>query len=76
VKDNRGSTYKAFSQAFSLATGMAAAIVIGYLLGSYLDRRFHTGPWLTVVFFLFGVGAGFKMMYESLMGKDGDKGDN
>jgi len=76
MKDHQGSTYRAFSQAISLATGMAAAIAVGYLAGSYLDRIFHTGPWLTVLFFFFGVGAGFKMMYETLVGKDGNKGDH
>jgi ATP synthase protein I len=73
VKDNRGSTYRALSQAISLATSMAAAIGVGYFGGSYLDRLFHTDPWLTIVCFLLGVMAGFKMMYDSLIGKGGKR---
>jgi F0F1-type ATP synthase assembly protein I len=37
--------------------GMA---VLGALLGNYLDRRWGTGPWLTLAGTLLGTGAGFR----------------
>jgi F0F1-type ATP synthase assembly protein I len=35
------------------------AVVLGYGVGSALDRRFHTGTWLTMVGVLFGIASGF-----------------
>jgi ATP synthase protein I len=36
---------------------VALSIFIGYFIGRYLDARFQTSPWLTVVFFVLGVAA-------------------
>jgi ATP synthase protein I len=36
------------------------AITIGYLVGSWLDRKFGAEPWLTIVWILVGVAAGFR----------------
>lgn len=41
---------------------IAVAIAIGYFGGQYLDNRFQTGPWLTVVGFGAGVGASVKAL--------------
>ncbi len=41
---------------------IAVSIGIGYLGGQYLDRKLGTGPWLTVVGFLAGVGAAIKAL--------------
>ena len=50
-----------------VATGVAIGVAIGY----YLDRYFHSGPWLTLIFLILGVVAGFRSLF-SLM-KDLDK---
>jgi ATP synthase protein I len=52
---------------------LVVATVIGYLIGHYLDGRFGTTPWLTLVFLLLGIAAGFKNLYDqtrSLMDLD------
>jgi ATP synthase protein I len=41
----------------SLGLQVALAIFIGYWIGRYLDMKFGTGPWMTIVFFLLGVAA-------------------
>jgi len=41
----------------SLGLQVALSILIGYGIGTYLDSKFRTGPWLTVVFFVLGVAA-------------------
>jgi ATP synthase protein I len=33
---------------------MGAAVVIGLLMGIFLDRKFGTDPWLTLLFTIFG----------------------
>lgn len=40
------------------------AIVIGYLWGRTMDRWFGTAPWLTIVFSIFGIAAGFLNLFR------------
>jgi ATP synthase protein I len=47
----------------SLGLEMGIAVAIGLGIGWWLDKVFHTKPWLTLVFLLFGVVAGFKNIY-------------
>ena len=49
----------------SVGIEMGVAVVIGWAIGFWLDRRFDTGPWLMVIFLLFGVAAGFKGMIRA-----------
>jgi ATP synthase protein I len=56
---------------FGLTVG--AAILLGYYLGSYLDRRFGTEPWLLLgCVLLFMVGA-FVKFFRSIQGEQGKK---
>ncbi len=43
---------------------MAVAIAIGYWIGSWMDARFGTQPWLTAGWVLVGIGAGFKALWR------------
>jgi len=43
---------------------LVVSTVIGYFIGHYLDGRFGTTPWLTLVFLLLGIAAGFKNLYD------------
>jgi ATP synthase protein I len=40
------------------------AIAIGYFWGRWLDRWLGTQPWLTMIFALFGVAAGFVNLFR------------
>ena len=42
---------------------LGALMVLGWLLGQYLDRRLGTGPWLGLVGSIVGMGAGFFEVY-------------
>lgn len=44
----------------SLGFQVALAIFIGLFAGVYLDGRFQTAPWLTLVGLLLGIAAGFR----------------
>lgn len=44
----------------SLGFQVALSIFIGLFAGVYLDRRFDTVPWLTLVGLLMGIAAGFR----------------
>jgi ATP synthase protein I len=44
----------------SLGISVSLAIFIGLGVGIWLDRKFDTSPWLTLIFLLFGIIAGFR----------------
>lgn len=44
----------------SLGFSVAISIFIGLGVGVYLDRRFDTTPWLTLIFLGLGIVAGFR----------------
>ncbi|MDD3853556.1 MAG: AtpZ/AtpI family protein [Syntrophomonadaceae bacterium] len=65
---------KSLSDAINLATTVAAAVAIGIFGGRWLDGRFDTDPWLTVIGCLFGITTGMKAMWDKLDNKS-DSGD-
>jgi ATP synthase protein I len=44
----------------SLGLSVALAIFIGLAVGVYLDRRFATAPWFTLIFLVLGIIGGFR----------------
>ncbi len=40
------------------------AIALGYFFGRWLDGLFGTAPWLTIIFALFGITAGFINLFR------------
>ena len=44
----------------SLGLSVALATFIGLAVGIYLDRRFGTTPWCTLIFLVLGIIAGFR----------------
>lgn len=50
--------------ASTMGLHIVSAIIVGLTFGYYLDKYFGTKPWLLMIFFLFGVIAGFKMVFE------------
>jgi ATP synthase protein I len=50
----------------SLSFSIALSIVIGLGIGYWLDTKFETSPWLTLIFLGLGVIAGFRNIYLAL----------
>lgn len=50
----------------SIALLLAVATLLGGGVGYYLDSRWHTTPWLTLVGVLIGLAGGFVEMFEIL----------
>ena len=44
---------------------MGFAVIIGYLIGNYLDNWLGTEPYLTVFWTLAGIGAAFKAVLDA-----------
>ncbi len=49
----------------TVGIAMVAATVIGLYIGRWLDGYFGTSPWLTAVFLLLGIIAGFRNLYQT-----------
>ncbi len=44
----------------SIGLSVALSIFIGLGLGIFLDRQFGTHPWMTLIFMVLGILAGYK----------------
>ena len=70
-EDKRSKNYeffRAIGHFSQIGVTMAASILIGVLLGKYLDGLFGTSPWLLLIFSLLGMGASIKVLFD--MSKD------
>ena len=54
------------SPKWSLSSAAVVSFVTGYLLGSYLDRKLGTSPWLVMVGVLLGTAAGFVGLFRTV----------
>jgi ATP synthase protein I len=52
--------FKELAYFSSLGISVALAIFIGLGIGVWLDRKFDTSPWLTLIFLGFGIIAGYR----------------
>jgi F0F1-type ATP synthase assembly protein I len=62
-KGSLGDLVKAESM-IQLAIALPAGCVIGWLIGSWLDRHFHTG-WIAITGILLGALAGFIQIFRT-----------
>ena len=51
--------------AFKMSTELVSAVVVGTIIGFILDKTFGTKPWLILIFFFVGVGAGILNVFKS-----------
>jgi len=64
-KGNKGTNMaQLYGTAATIGMHMVSSIIVGLVIGYYLDRYFDTKPWLLMIFFLLGVAAGFKMVWQ------------
>ncbi|MEK6660682.1 MAG: AtpZ/AtpI family protein [candidate division NC10 bacterium] len=66
MKDDQVSLWRQLAGLSSLGITFAASIAIGSAIGILLDRWLRTSPWFTILFFLFGVAAGFATLLKDL----------
>jgi ATP synthase protein I len=62
--NSNGPSYRSILNLMTVGTTLVACIVVGYLLGSVLDRKLGTSPWLVVVGVLLGTAAGFVGLFR------------
>lgn len=54
----------------SLGIEMAASVLIGTLIGYWLDKWLGTQPWILIIGFIFGAAAGFRNLFRFLSKED------
>lgn len=58
------SMWRAASRFSYVGIFFGMAVVIGWLGGSWLERRLGGAPWVSLAGVLFGVAAGFRELYR------------
>ena len=70
---NKKRFYRQFARYSAIGLEMGLSVAIGLAMGYYLDRYFQTKPWLTMIFLILGVVAGFRRLAS--LAKEIDKGE-
>ena len=63
-KDDKSAGYRQIGFLTLIPIIMVVAPLLGYFLGSFLDEKLGTGPYLMIVFIVFGFVAAGKEVYE------------
>ena len=63
-RDDKYSTYRQIGILTTIPMLMAVGPILGYYIGSFLDKKLDTAPYLMVVFIFFGFVAAGKGVYN------------
>jgi len=75
-KEKKRELFRYLGVASTVGINLVISTFIGFALGYYLlDKYFDTFPWLTIIFTLLGIVAGFKYLFK-VASKMGDKTDD
>jgi ATP synthase protein I len=64
MKEDTRKALKLVGLASTLGLTIVIATFIGLAVGLWLDEVFNTSPWLTVIFLILGIIAGFRNFYR------------
>ncbi len=64
--ESDGSSTRSIMNLMTVGTILVVCIVCGYFLGSYLDRKLGTSPWLVVAGVILGTAAGFVELFRTV----------
>jgi F0F1-type ATP synthase assembly protein I len=65
-KDQEQNIWRQIGRYSHMGFILPASVVVGLLIGGWLDRRFHTS-WITVVGLLVGCAAGFTELIRTII---------
>ncbi len=60
----KSDSMQIFATAGTMGMHMVSGPLVGFAIGYGLDKWLDTSPWLKLVFFIVGIGAGFLNVYE------------
>ena len=71
--EDKKRLYKKVVRYSAIGLEMGFSVAIGVAIGYFLDRFLRTGPWLTLIFLIFGVVAGFRSLFSLMKSVDRDE---
>jgi ATP synthase protein I len=72
MKEVDPHTWRQIGSLASLGITFVVSTAIGLAIGYQLDRWLKTSPWLTILFLLFGIAAGFVNLFRETARMQGD----
>jgi ATP synthase protein I len=66
MPDEESSVLRQLARLSTIGVALVAATFIGLGIGYALDKWLGTSPWLTMVFTLFGIAAGFLNLFRDV----------
>jgi len=66
MPENDLSAWRQLARLSSIGVALVSATAIGLAIGYGLDRWLSTSPWLTLLFTLFGIAAGFLNLFREV----------
>lgn len=72
-KEPEKPLFKQLLEASSVGIQLVLSTFVGFAMGYYLDKFFGTSPWLTVIFLVLGIIAGFYDLVKVARNQNGPK---
>jgi ATP synthase protein I len=66
MPDNEPSVLRQLARLSTIGVSLVATTAIGLAIGYGMDRWLGTSPWLTLIFTLFGIAAGFLNLFRDV----------
>jgi ATP synthase protein I len=63
MKEGDRGFYRQLAKVSIIGIEMVVSTFVGLAIGLYLDGLFETKPWLTILFLVVGIVAGFKNIF-------------
>jgi len=70
MEDEQKKLYKKLARYSAIGLEMGFSVAIGVAIGYFLDRYLNTGPWLTLIFLILGIAAGFRSLFSLVKSLD------
>lgn len=71
--ESLAEAYRKLAPYLNIGYVWAASVILFTALGWYLDKKWHTSPWLTLVGALLGVATGFYQFLKTVTGLEKKK---
>jgi len=63
-KESKYSVYKQLGILTTIPAILAVGPILGYFMGSYLDKKLNSSPYLMILFIIFGFVASGRQVYS------------
>ena len=64
MEEEKRKFYRQLARVSTIGLEMGLSVAIGLAIGYFLDRYFHTQPWLMVIFLILGIVAAFRSLFS------------